>query len=250
MGTDTCHLPTDARAMGAACRAGLRAGAGGLKAQKKGAGKQTGKGKQRVMCAAEDRPVLEQCRRSQALRQSLIMDDKPPHTPSVQKCAAPQEHQQPASSFAPGAILTPWSLQLIAYARQINAEGQYSFAVLLSHAACEWAMEDALRRLLSHKGLADDIAEPILRVFTATRLTDKRIRQLFTGMTCRDPRGQKWWKDWEASWNLRQRIARRGFTVTPAQALDALSLSESYVRYIATTVEKVVDEPRRPEVVR
>ena len=170
------------------------------------------------------------------------MDDKPPPKPRVQQFAAPPEYQQTTSSFAPGAILTPWSLQLIAYARQINAEGQFSFAVVLAHAACEWAMEDALRRLLSHKGLADDVAEPILRVLTATSLTDKRVRQLFTGMTGRHPREQKWWKDWEASRNLRQRIARRG-SATPEQALDALSLSESYVRYIATAVDKVVDKP-------
>jgi hypothetical protein len=171
------------------------------------------------------------------------MDDKLPYKPGVQKFAAPKEHRQPVSSFAPGAILTPWSLQLIAYARQTNAEGQHSFAVVLAHAACEWAMEDALRRLLSHKSLADDVAEPILRIFTATSLTDKRVRQLFTGMTGRHPREQKWWKDWEASWNLRQRIAHRGFAVTPEQALDALSLSESYVRYVATAVEKVVGMP-------
>ncbi len=144
----------------------------------------------------------------------------------------------------------PWSLQLIDHARQINAQGQYSFAIVLSHAACEWAMEDALRRLLSQKGLADDIAQPILRAFTATSLTDKKIRQLFTGLTSRDPREQKWWKEWEASRNLRQRIAHRGVAATPAQALDALSLSESYVRYIATSVEKVGDSLRRPKVVQ
>ena len=62
-------------------------------------------------------------------------------------------------------------------------------------------------------------------------------------MTCRDPREQKWWKAWQASRNLRERIALRGFAVTPAQALDALSLSESYVRYITTAVDKVVDRP-------
>ena len=171
------------------------------------------------------------------------MEDEPPTKPSVQKFPAPQKFQQPTSAFAPGAMLTPWSLQLIAYARQINAEGQHSFVVVLAHAACEWAMEDALRRLLSHQGLADDIAEPILRAFTTTSLTDKRVRQLFTGMTGRHPREQKWWKDWEASRNLRHRIAHRGLAITPEQALDALSLSESYVRYITTAVEKVVGIP-------
>ncbi len=172
------------------------------------------------------------------------MSDKPPLKPRVQKFAAPQEYQQPASSAA---ILAPWSLQLIAHARQVNADGQHSFAVVLSHAACELAMEDALRRLLNHKGLADDIAQPVLRMFTATGLADKSIRQLFAGMTSRDPREQKWWRDWEASRNLRQKIAHRGLAVTAAQALDALSLSESYVRYIATTVAKVVDTPHRPD---
>jgi hypothetical protein len=168
------------------------------------------------------------------------MEEKPPYKPGVQTFAGPQEYQQPASSFVQGAILTPWSLQLIAYARQINAEGQHSFAVVLAHAACEWATEDALRRLFRHKGLADDIAEPILRVFTTISLTDNRVRKLFTGMTGRQLREQKWWKDWEASRNLRHRVAHRGFAVTPEQALDALSLSESCVRYIATAVDKVV----------
>jgi hypothetical protein len=93
--------------------------------------------------------------------------------------------------------------------------------------------------------LADDIAEPMLRMFTATSLTDKRVRQLFTGMTGRHPSEQKWWKDWEASRSLRQRIAHRGLAVTPEQSLDALSLAESYVCYIAPPVEKVVGKPAR-----
>jgi hypothetical protein len=202
----------------------------GLRAQKNDAGKQTGNGKHRVIWVCRDATYPA----------SLSMEEKPPYKPGVQIYADPPEHQQPASSFGQGAILIPWSLQLIAYARQINAEGQHSFAVVLAHAACEWAMEDALRRLLSNKGVADDIAEPILRVLTTTSLTDKRVRQLFTGMTGRHPREQKWWKDWEASRNLRQRVAHRGLAVTPEQALDALSLSESYVRYIATAVGKVI----------
>lgn len=71
-------------------------------------------------------------------------------------------------------------------------------------------------------------------------LTDSRVRKLFTGMTGRQLREQKWWKDWEASSNLRHKVAHRGVAVTPNQALDALSLSESCVRYIATAVDKVV----------
>lgn len=78
------------------------------------------------------------------------MEDKPPYKPGAQTFAGPEEYQQPAS--LQGAILTPWSLQLIAYARQINAEGQHSFAVVLAHAACEWATEDALKKTLSPQG--------------------------------------------------------------------------------------------------
>lgn len=92
------------------------------------------------------------------------MEEKPPYKSSQQAYPAPQEHVDVKSHvYSPLlTILTPWSLQLIAYARQINTQGQHQFEVVLAHAACEWATEDALRRLLNHKGLADDVAQPIL----------------------------------------------------------------------------------------
>jgi hypothetical protein len=59
------------------------------------------------------------------------MEEKPLYKPSLQTFAGPQEYSQPNSSLVISpllAILTPWSWQLIAYARQINRDGQHSFS--------------------------------------------------------------------------------------------------------------------------
>jgi hypothetical protein len=170
------------------------------------------------------------------------MEEKPPYKPTAMTFPPPQEFVQikPLVHSPLVSILTPWSLQLIAYARQIQREGQHSFAVVLAHAACEWATEDALRSLLNRKGLDDDVVAPILRVFTATSLTDKRVRKLFTAMTGARPGEQKWWKDFDESRTLRHRVAHRGFAATPDQALEALSLAEACVRYIAEAAKKAI----------
>lgn len=172
------------------------------------------------------------------------MEEKPPYQPTAMTFPPPQEFVQNKSSFVQSpllAILTPWSWQLIAYARQINGTGgQHSFPVVLAHAACEWATEDALRRLLNHKGLSDDIAAPILRSFTTTSLTDKRVRKLFKAMTGASPGNETWWKPFEESRHLRNRVAHRGFAATSDQALETLSLAESCVAFIMKATEKVI----------
>jgi glucuronate isomerase len=118
--------------------------------------------------------------------------------------------------------------------------GQHSFPVVLAHAACEWATEDALRRLLNHKGLADDVAAPILRAFTTTSLTDKRVRQLFKAMTGASPGDETWWQAFEESRHLRNQVAHRGFAASSDQALEALSLAESCIAFIMQAIEKVI----------
>jgi hypothetical protein len=170
------------------------------------------------------------------------MEEKPPYRPSLQTFPPPQEFVQNKPSFVQSpllAILTPWSLQLIAYARQIDGAAQHSFAVVLAHAACEWATEDALRRLLNRQGLADDIAAPILRAFTVTSLTDKRVRKLFKAMTGASPGNETWWKAWEQSRHLRNQVAHSGFAASSDQALEVLSLAESCVRFITKAADTV-----------
>jgi len=176
------------------------------------------------------------------------MEEKPPYKPSQQTYSPPQEYWNVQSHvYSPLlAILTPWSRQLIAFARQINDQGQHQFAVVLAHAACEWATEDALVRLLRHRGLTDNVAEPIVEVFTTTSFTNRQLRKLFTEMTGAEPQKEKWWDGWLASRGVRHSIAHRGLAATPEQALDALSLAESCVSYIAQVVERVVSKQVTP----
>jgi hypothetical protein len=170
------------------------------------------------------------------------MEEKPPYKPSAQVFAQPQEYVQPRSSVQSplAAILTPWSYQLVAYARQLNHQGHSSFAVVLAHAATEWATEDALRRLLRHRGVADEVAEPILEMFKVTSLTEDPVRKLFKSLTGTKPSEERWWRGWSESRELRNKIAHRGLTASSEQALEVLTLADSCCRYIAVTVENVL----------
>jgi hypothetical protein len=170
------------------------------------------------------------------------MEEKPPYKPNAMTFPSPQEFVQakPLLQSPLVTILTPWSLQLIAYARQIQSAGQNPFAIVLGHAACEWATEDATARLLRRQGLADDIVEEIIGAFPTTSLTNRNLRGLFTKLTGSEPQKEKWWEPWLASRKVRHAIAHRGSTATPDAAVLALSITETCVRYIAGAVEKAI----------
>jgi hypothetical protein len=157
--------------------------------------------------------------------------------------AAPQQLPQIDSSFVTGpplALLTPWSLQLIARAGELAGQGQHQFAIVLAHAACEWATEDALNRLLRYKSLDDGLIESILAPYTTTSLADGRIRRLFEELTGDSPQKSSWWQAWDASRKVRHRVAHQGATVTPQQAADVILLADTYVRHVAAAVQKVI----------
>jgi hypothetical protein len=126
----------------------------------------------------------------------------------------------------------------------MNQATDHSFPVVLAHAACEWATEDALRRLLIRQGLADDVVAPILRAFTVTSLTHERVRKLFKSMTGASPRKETSWQAFQESRRLRNQVAHRGFAATYDDAQQVLDLAESCGRYIVATVERVITTPK------
>jgi hypothetical protein len=172
-----------------------------------------------------------------------------PNDPPFQNNAAgtnyvpPQQFPQVNSSYVTGpplALLTPWSLQLIARARELSDGGQNAFAIVLAHAACEWATEDALNRLLRHKALDDALIESLLAPYITTSLADNRICSLFEQLTGSDSQKESWWEPWKASRKVRHSVAHQGAAVTSQQATDAISLADDYVRHVIAAVKKVV----------
>jgi hypothetical protein len=81
-----------------------------------------------------------------------VTHDPPFQNNDATTYVASQQVPQINSSFVttpPLALLTPWSLQLVARAGELAGQGQHRFAIVLAHAACDWATQDVSDSIIS-----------------------------------------------------------------------------------------------------
>jgi hypothetical protein len=143
--------------------------------------------------------------------------------------------------------LTSMSESLLAYAQQKASEGEFAFAVVLAHAACEWHTEEALYHLIRHRG-AQVLGDAVMSLVGNTiSLDDSRVRKVYQALTDDYPGGHDdlgrqrapWWDAWQVGRKLRHNVAHNGARVTSEQATSAIDSVVAYIAHVTGVVERV-----------
>jgi hypothetical protein len=158
----------------------------------------------------------------------------------------PVRFEQKGSSLI--ATLTPLYIHLLADARtHATTKQEYRFAVILAHAACDLATEDALVQLLRRRQV-DLLHDFVLAsVGHGVCLDNQKAQRLYVSLADENPAGDEkrgyreatWWKQWAGSRKLRHHVAHAGRQVTADQALACVEASDQYVAHLAATVERI-----------
>jgi len=145
---------------------------------------------------------------------------------------------------------TPASVYLLSYARSLAEQGQYQFAVLFAHAACELHTESALVSLLSARNdkVLARLAEPAEQ--DVKFLDNQRVYRVYSALTKDFPRGTpkperpaaEWWNAWLAGRQERNDVARKGAQVTREKANRALELAEQYIDHMTAKVSAALED--------
>jgi hypothetical protein len=141
-------------------------------------------------------------------------------------------------------LLTPASHHLLAHARSL-ADKEHGFAVVFAHAACELNTEEALIRLLA--SLNNQVLAQLLMPgdTETTSFANPRVLRVYCALTRDDPRKANWWQRWLDSRRDRHAVAHRGTQMTRAQADEAITVAEEYIKHVTEKVKAAL-EPTTP----
>ena len=150
----------------------------------------------------------------------------------------------------PTLLLAPASVHLLSYARALAEQGQYQFAVVFAHAACELHTESALISLLSARAdkVLARLAEPTEHDVKC--LDNHRVYRVYSALTKDYPRGTPkperppadWWNAWLASRQDRHDVAHKGAQMTREKANRALEVAEQYIKHMTAKVSAALEE--------
>jgi hypothetical protein len=124
------------------------------------------------------------------------------------------------SRFTAQAEVITYPQRLMNIARSlIDDEGQFSFAVVVAHTACEIATERSLDEAFVAKGISDRIQDWVKSLNYGYNLGSDRIRRLYTALTGDElQKEQDFWQKFKASVERRHRIVHKGVMVEKADA--------------------------------
>jgi hypothetical protein len=101
----------------------------------------------------------------------------------------------------------------------IDDEGQFSFAVVVAHTACEIATERSLDEAFVAKGIPYHLQDWVKRLNYGYNLGSDRIRRLYTALTGDELQNeQAFWQNFKASVERRNSIVHKGVMVEKADA--------------------------------
>ena len=156
----------------------------------------------------------------------------------------------PSSGATSVAGATPASVHLLSYACSLAEQGQYQFAVVFAHAACELHTESALISLLSARNdkVLARLAEPTEHDVKC--LDNQRTYRVYSALTKDYPRGTPkperppadWWNAWLAGRQERHDVAHKGAQMTREKANRALDLAEQYIKHMTAKVSAALAE--------
>jgi hypothetical protein len=109
-----------------------------------------------------------------------------------------------------GVVTYPQRLMNIAQSL-IDDEGQFSFAVVVAHTACEIATERSLDEAFVAKGISDRLQDWVKSFNYGYNLGSHRIRGLYTALTEDEPQKEHaFWQKFKASVERRNSIVHNG----------------------------------------
>jgi hypothetical protein len=126
---------------------------------------------------------------------------------------------------------------LLENAEELHNIGQNRAAVVVAHAAVEVCTARALAALFAHRGI-DEIGAAMFRETETISPKQDRIQRLWMTMTGGDElTSASWWKDYDASNTLRNRVAHNGHTVDSAAGERAIKRCEEATVHMRTTLD-------------
>ena len=120
---------------------------------------------------------------------------------------------------------------LLSTAQGLIDQGQFSIAVVVSHMACEIAVERSFSEAFVSKGIPH-LEEPVTDLLNGYNLATERIRKLYTALTGDKIQDQPFWQKFKESATRRNRIVHGGAIIGKAEAAESQKAASELIGYL------------------
>ena len=127
--------------------------------------------------------------------------------------------------------VTAYPEALLAIARGLIADEEFSVAVVVAHMACEISVERALSRAFAAKdtGFLGESAAELLPCYD---LANDRVRSLYNAVTRKEVQEQSFWPAFRDSATRRNQAVHEGRILTKAEAEASLKAASDLVAFL------------------
>jgi hypothetical protein len=133
------------------------------------------------------------------------------------------------------ATVVTYPQRLLTIARRlIDDEGQFSFAIVVAHTACEIATERSLDNAFVAQGIQSNLQDWVKSLNYGYNLGSDRIRRLYTALTGDELQKQKqvFWQKFKASVDRRNSIVHKGVMVEKADAEESYEAARELLAHL------------------
>jgi hypothetical protein len=131
------------------------------------------------------------------------------------------------------ATVATYPQRLLTIARRlIDDEGQFSFAVVVAHTACEIATERSLDNAFLAQGIQSNLQDWVKSLNYGYNLGNNRIRRLYTAVTGHELQKQGFWQKFKASVDRRNSIVHKGVMVEKADAEESYEAARELLAHL------------------
>jgi len=150
-------------------------------------------------------------------------------------------YYQPAQRGMGAALLAelqPFHKKFFDETNKYLRDGQKEAVVVFAQTACELCTEYALTILLQIWEI-QFLTRPLIEEFRARNIVDKRVREVYEGLSGDDLQKKPFLKKLDRLNTLRNKVVHKGAKCTKEEAEESIWAVGQYIRHVDRVIEKV-----------
>lgn len=128
-------------------------------------------------------------------------------------------------------VLITYPQTLLTTAGSFLMQGHFDIAIIVSHMACEIAVERSISEAFIKKGVPG-LRESVIALFSGYNLANDKIRKLYTALTSDNIVVQPFWQDFNESSVRRSKIMHAGVRANKTEATDSVAAASDLISHL------------------
>jgi hypothetical protein len=128
-------------------------------------------------------------------------------------------------------VVVTYPQKLLALAQELINREEHSVSIVVTHIACEVAVDRAFAQAFKAKGI-ESLEDAVEELLPSNNLGNDRVRQLYTALTGDAIQNQPFWSRFKESAGRRNKVSHNGKIYDKPEAEASLAVAKEFVAHL------------------